>query len=133
MKVKSFVLVSVLACLAVTAAVAQEGHPVIGTWSGEWGPTATQRNNVLIVLSYDTTTISGVLNPGYPDEAPIKVATLDSTKWILRLEADSKDERGNPAKVIVEGKLENLGSPNRTFTGTWTRGNTKGDFKLTRE
>ena len=84
-------------------------------------------------MNYDTTTISGVLNPGYPDEAPLKVATLDSTKWTLHLEADSKDERGNPAKVVIDGKLENLGSPNRTFTGTWTRGNVKGDFKLARE
>jgi hypothetical protein len=84
-------------------------------------------------MSYDTTTISGIINPGYPDEAPLRVATLDSTKWTLHLEADSKDQGGNTVRVIVDGKLENIGSPNRTLTGTWTRGNTKGDFKLTRE
>ena len=61
------------------------------------------------------------------------MGALDSTKWTVHLEADSKDERGNPVKVIVDGKLDNIGSPNRTLTGTWTRGNTKGDFKLTRE
>jgi hypothetical protein len=133
MRAKAFCLVSVLACLMTTGPMAQEGHPLIGTWSGEWRPSATQRNPVLIVMEWKTTTLSGIINPGYADEAPIRVGTLDSTKWTLHLEADSKDERGNPVKVVVDGKLENIGSHNRTMTGTWTRGNTKGDFKLTRE
>jgi len=85
------------------------------------------------VAHHDSAGNSGVINPGYPDEAPIKVGTLDSSKWTLHLEADSKDERGNPVKVIVDGKLENIGSPNRTLTGTWARGNIKGNFKLARE
>ncbi len=84
-------------------------------------------------MEWKTTTLSGVINPGYPDEAKIRVGTLDSTKWMLHLEADSKDERGNVVKVVIDGKLENIGSFNRTLTGTWTRGNVKGDFKLTRE
>ena len=113
--------------------VAQEGHPLIGTWSGEWGPSAKVRNQVLLILEYKSTVISGVINPGEPDEAPLRVATLDSTKWTIHLEADSKDEKGNPVKVTVDGKLENIGSANRTLSGTWIRGNTKGDFKLTRE
>jgi hypothetical protein len=130
---KLFCSVCFLACVLTAAAVAQEGHPLIGTWSGEWGPSASQRNPVLIVMEWKTTTLSGIINPGYPDEAPIRAGTLDSTKWTVHLEADSKDERGNPVKVMVDGKLDNIGSPNRTLTGTWTRGNTKGDFKLTRE
>jgi hypothetical protein len=128
------------ACVTLTtltmiagAAAAQEGHPLIGTWSGDWGPSATERNPVLIVMEWKTTTLSGIINPGYPDEAPIRAGTLDSSKWTLHLEADSKDERGNPVKVIVDGKLENIGSANRTLTGTWTRGNIKGNFKLARE
>ena len=128
-----FAFVCVLACLTIVAPVAQEGHPLIGTWSGEWGPSAKQRNPALIVMEWKTTTLSGIINPGYPDEASIRVGTLDSTKWTLHLEADSKDERGNPVKVVIDGKLENIGSHSRTLTGTWTRGATKGDFKLTRE
>ena len=136
MRAKILCFVCVCACLTITTmtgALAQEGHPLIGTWSGEWGPSATQRNPVLIVMEWKTTTLSGVINPGYPDEAPIRVGTLDSTKWTVHLEADSKDERGNAVKVVVDGKLENIGSLNRTLTGTLTRGNIKGDFKLTRE
>lgn len=132
MRVRVFWVSCVVACLTMTA-VAQEGYPLIGTWSGEWGPSAKQRNPVLIVMDWKTTTLSGVINPGYPDEAKIRVGTLDSTKWMLHLEADSKDERGNLVKVVIDGKLENIGSFNRTLTGTWTLGNVKGDFKLTRE
>jgi len=132
MRAKVCSVVFLLACLGITAA-AQEGFPLIGTWSGEWGPTATQRSPVLIEMAWDGKVISGNLNPGYPDAAPLRVATLDSTKWTVHLEADSKDERGNAVRVVVDGKLENIGSPNRTLTGTWTRGTVKGNFKLTRE
>jgi len=106
---------------------------LIGNWSGEWGTTATQRNPLLIILDWQTTTLSGVINPGEADEASIRVGVLDSTKWTVHLEADSKDARGNPVKVTFEGKLDNIGSANRTLTVTWTRGGAKGDFKLTRE
>ena len=135
MRVRGFAVVGVLVCLtlATAAVVGQEGHPLIGTWSGDWGPSAKVRNPVLIILEWNTTTLSGVINPGEPDEAPIRVGTLDSTNWTLHLEADSKDERGNAVKVVIDGKLENIGSHNRTLTGTWTRGTIKGDFKLTRE
>jgi hypothetical protein len=126
-------IAGVLACIALTTALAQEGHPLIGTWSGEWGPSRTERSPVLVVLEWQTTTLSGVINPGEPDEAPIKVGRLDSTKWTVHLEAEAKDERGNPLPIVVDGKLENIGSHNRTLAGTWTRGKVKGDFRLTRE
>ena len=136
MRAKLVCFVCVLACFTVstiTRAAAQEGHPLIGTWSGDWGPSGTERNPALIVLEWKTTTLSGIINPGYPDEAKIRVGTLDSTKWAVHLEADSKDDRGNPVKIVIDGKLENIGSFNRTLTGTWTRGSVKGNFKLTRE
>jgi hypothetical protein len=131
-RVRVFGLVFFLASLTMTG-MAQEGFPLIGTWSGDWGPTAAQRTQVLIEMAWDGKIISGTINPGYPDAAPLQVATLDSTKWAVHLEADSRDDRGNSVRVIVDGKLENIGSPNRTLSGTWTRGNVKGAFKLTRQ
>ena len=136
MRAKAFCFVCVLACFTIstiTRVAAQEGHPLIGTWSGDWGPSGSERKPALIVLEWKTTTLSGVINPGDADEAKIRVGTLDSTKWAVHLEADSKDDRGNPVKVVIDGKLENIGSFNRTLTGTWTRGSVKGNFKLTRE
>lgn len=52
--------------------IAQEGHPLKGTWLGEWG---AKKNPVFIVLDWNGKEITGTLNPG-PDGAPIKNAVL---------------------------------------------------------
>ena len=39
MRAKAFLLVYLLGCLAFVLPVfAQEGHPLKGTWLGDWGP-----------------------------------------------------------------------------------------------
>lgn len=119
--------------LAAPAAVAQEGHPLVGIWSGDWGPTPDERHPVLIDMSWETTTLSGIINPGFPDAATIRVGTLDSSDWTVHLEADGVDGDGNPVRIVIDGALDDLGSPNRTLSGTWTRDGTQGDFALTRE
>ena len=68
-----------------------------------------------------------------PDDAPIKVGKLDSTKWTVHLEGEGKDASGKPLLIVIDGKLENLGSAKRTLTGTWIRDGVKGTFKITRE
>jgi len=131
MRMRIRCLTCVLACMPIVT-LAQEGHPMVGSWSGEWGPSPNDRMPVLVVLEWKARTITGVINPGYPDEAPIQ-GTLDSSKWFVRLEAASKDERGNPLKVVIEGTLDNIPSHNRTLTGTMSRGDLKAAIKLTRE
>ena len=122
-----------LAASALTGlAIAQEGHPLVGTWSGDWGPTPTHRNQVTIVMNWDGKNIAGIINPG-PDVIPMKVATLDSTRWTVHIEADAKDSAGNPVHFVIDGKLDNILSYKRTLAGTWSHGNVKGDFKLTRD
>jgi hypothetical protein len=122
-----------LACLIVSPVVAQQGHPLAGIWSGDWGPNANNRNPVTIELHWETTTLSGTINPGLPDAAQIRTGTLNSKNWTVRMEAEGKEENGTPFRIVIEGKIDNLGSANRTLTGTWTRNNTRNDFKLTRE
>src|SRR5690606_9411191 len=51
-------------CLA-SAAGAQEGHPLVGTWQGEWGP--NNANFLTLILYWDGKAISGIVNPG-PDQ-----------------------------------------------------------------
>ena len=133
MPTRLFRVVCLLACLMTTAAaLAQEGHPLKGTWLGDWGPAKDNRTQVTIVLDWDGKNISGMINPG-PDSLPIKVATLDSTKWTVHFEADGKDQSGNPVHFVADGKLDNIGSYHRTLTGTWNHGAVKGDFKITRD
>jgi hypothetical protein len=70
-------IVLVAAILAVTASVvAQEGHPLTGTWYGDFGPTRAQRNDLTVVMKWDGSTTTGIVNPG-PNSVPIKTARLD--------------------------------------------------------
>jgi hypothetical protein len=133
MRVKAVIFLCFLAALAITiSAVAQEGHPLTGVWYGDWGPSATHRNQITVVMNWDGKNVTGIVNPG-PDSIPLKVAFLDSTKWMVHIEADAKDEKGAPVRFVADGKLENIGSYNRTIKGTWNHGNVKGDFLLKRD
>jgi hypothetical protein len=128
MRRRLFALGSVLVCLGVAAAgLAQEGHPLTGTWTGDWGPSATQRNHVTLVMNWDGSNVTGTLNPG-PDSAPLAGVFLDVTTWTVRIEADAKD-----GHISAEGKLEDIASPHRKLAGTWRQGTAKGDFRITRD
>jgi hypothetical protein len=121
----------VFLCMAAWS-FAQEGHPLVGTWSGDWGPTPTHRNQVTVVMNWDGKNVTGIINPG-PDVISMKIVTLDSTKWTVHIEADAKDRSGSPVHFVADGKLDNILSYKRTLIGTWSHGNVKGDFKLTRD
>ena len=129
MRIPPFVLV-LCAALALPAA-AQEGHPLSGTWSGDWGAAANARTRVTLVMSWDGKAVTGTINPG-PDAVALGRVTVDYAKWTVRIEAEGKDA-GKPARIVAEGRLDDLGSWHRTLTGTWTQGATKGTFKLTRD
>jgi len=122
------------ACLMTSVSVlAQEGHPLTGTWSGDWGSGPTQRNHVTLVMNWDGKNITGTLFNPAPDSTPLGSVALDVTNWTVRIEADGKDQGGKPVHISAEGKLDDIGSAHRKITGTWTQGSTKGDFRLTRD
>ena len=129
MRRRSFLGLSflVLSGIAV-AAWAQEGHPLTGSWHGEWHPAAGQKIPIFIYMKWNSKTIEGTINPGR-NGVPLKVADLDASKWTVHFEADTKDQK----HIVVDGKLDNIGSYNRTITGTWTEGSMTGDFKITRD
>jgi hypothetical protein len=123
--------VGLLMLLAVAVPVsAQFGHPLKGTWSGDWGPSGGKQTHVLVELNWDGKAITGTVNPG-PNAVAISKATLDA-EWNVHLEADGKDAAGKTAHFVVDGKLENIGSFNRVIAGTWTEGTAKGPIKLVR-
>jgi hypothetical protein len=124
--------ISILACLAITAtASAQFGHPLKGSWSGDWGPNATSRTRVLVDIGWDGKALSVVVNPG-PNAVTLPKTTVDFTTWAVRFEGDGKDTAGTTVHYIIDGKLENLGAYQRYISGTWTQGSAKGAFKITR-
>lgn len=117
--------------LCSASSFAQYGHPLTGSWSGDWGPTKTNRNRVLLDLDWDGKAITGRINPG-PDAVVIQKATLDVATWTVHLESEVKDKAGQSVRYLIEGKLENIGVPNRVISGTWTQGGVKGDFRVVR-
>jgi hypothetical protein len=113
------------ALLAIVAAGlsawAQEGHPLAGTWHGEW-KNGNQTSRVVLFMQWDGKSISGVMNPG-PGAVPLKV-TLEPKDWMVHIEG------GN---TMIDGKIEEIGKYNRKITGTIAQGQSKAELKLTRD
>lgn len=128
---KACYLVGAFIALSLMLGAAQEGHPLTGTWSGDWGPGATQRTHITMVMTWDGKTVSGTINPG-PDAIAVPAIALDVTNWTIRFDADAKSASG-PVRISAEGRLDDIASAHRTITGTWRQGTAKGDFKLTRD
>jgi hypothetical protein len=122
----------VWASLIAVPLLAQEGHPVVGTWHGNWGTSSTSRSDFTVVMDWDGKVISGVVNPGF-ESMVLQNAKLNPKDWTVHFEIDRKHSSGGTVHCVVDGKIDKLGSDRRTLTGTWTCGTEKGDFKLTRD
>jgi hypothetical protein len=113
-------------------AVAQEGHPLKGSWLGEWSGNTVHGDNILLILNWDGKTITGMINPG-TDNMPLTSASLEPNGWVVKLEAEGKDKDGSAVRYVIEGKLENLELPNRSITGTWSSNKGRGAFTASRQ
>ena len=125
------VMSALIALLLAAPALAQFGHPLKGTWSGDWGPAKDNRTRILLELHWDGKALTGAINPG-PKAVPIKKAELSPDTWGVHIEAEGKDAAGAVVRYVIDGKLENIGAYQRILSGTWTEGGTKGDFRLVR-
>jgi len=111
---------------------AQEGHPMSGSWVGDWGPTKDQRTRVVVVMNWNGKELVGSINPG-PNGIPIKVARVDTNEWSLHLEGDGKDAQGKAVAYVIDGTIDDLGTYNRSIVGTCSIGGVKGDISITRQ
>ena len=118
--------------ILLASAAAQEGHPLVGSWHGDRGTGPKARSDVTVVMDWDGTQISGVVNPGFESMA-LQNARLVPKDWSVHFEVESKDRAGKVVRCLVDGKLDRLGSDQRTLAGTWVCGGVKQDFKLTRD
>jgi hypothetical protein len=113
-------------------ALAQEGHPLKGSWLGEWSGNTIHGDNVLLILDWDGQAITGMINPG-TDNIALTKTSLDPNGWVVKLEADAKDKDGSAVHYLIEGRIENLELPNRSITGTWSAGRSRGAFTASRQ
>lgn len=121
-------LATLLTSLAAIAAHAQEGFPLDGTWRGEREGTGNVPVTIVIVMEWDGKKINGIINPG-PKAIPIDNATLIPKDWRVTMAARTAE--GTP--ITFEGTLGELGSYNRTITGTWTEGGRSYRVRMVRE
>ena len=125
------VMSALVALLLAAPALAQFGHPLKGTWSGDWGTTKDNRTRILLELHWDGKAITGTINPG-PKAVAIKKAELNPDTWGVHIEGEGKDAAGAVVRYVIDGKLENIGAYQRILSGSWTEGGKKGDFRLVR-
>jgi hypothetical protein len=125
MRLKTFLAACFLVCTLGVSVFAVQGDPLTGTWAGDWGPTATHRNQVTLELKWDGKALTGNVNPG-PNAIPLKAASFDPATGAIRMEAETVTRRGGAAHYVIEGKVAADGS----MTGSWNHDNTKGDFKI---
>jgi hypothetical protein len=111
---------------------AQEGHPLKGSWLGEWAGNSVHGDNILLILDWDGKAITGMINPG-TDNIPLGRASLEPDGWVVKLEAEGKDKDGSAVRYVIEGKLENLELPNRSINGTWSSNKGRGAFTASRQ
>ncbi len=94
MRKRAFHIGCLLASVIVALpALAQEGHPLTGTWSGDWGPSVTERNHLTLVMEFDGDGVTGLMNPG-PNSIDVDAIALDVTNWTVRIEASWRGRCG---------------------------------------
>jgi hypothetical protein len=116
------IIVSALALGLVSTLSAQEGHPVKGSWIGEWQGNPLG-DSILMVMDWDGKEISGVINPG-TDDLQIDSATLNPDDWTIHIEAGDYE---------IDGTFQRLELPNRSITGTWKSDNDSGNIEVVRQ
>lgn len=119
MRMALYRVAGLMVALAVAVpASAQFGHPLKGTWSGDWGTGKENRTHVLLELNWDGKAITGTINPG-PNGAQMQKASLDPETWAVHLEADGKDASG---KRYVTSSTASWKTSVRTSASSAARG-----------
>ena len=118
----SLVCLILVVALAVPGSLAQS-DPVSGTWSGDWGPSTYDRNDVVLELAWDGSSLKGIVNPG-PNAIELSSASFDPTTGMVKMEADAPSFRGE-IHYTIEGTLDG-----ETITGSWGHDNVNGDFTI---
>ena len=130
MKLRTLGVACLMICFGLTApAVAQQksADPLTGTWSGDWGPSAGDRNVVTVELKWDGKALTGTVNPG-PNATELQKCTFDPKTGAVHMEADAKNRRGAVVHYVIDGIVEV-----NTMPGSSNHDARKGDFKITKK
>ena len=129
MRARTMSVIYLLASFAVASVLMGQSDPLTGTWTGDWGPNARDRNQVSVELKWDGKALTGVVKTANRPEVTLSNSTFDSLTRTVKMQAEARNPRTNEnVTYTIEGKLD--GS---TLTGSWNHDAVKGDFKLTKQ
>ena len=126
------VLFGMMLAVLYQGVFAQHGHPLVGTWSGDWkAADGKTTGRVLVVIKFDADqVISGNIIEN-SIRAPITEATLDPATWTVMLKAEQTEAGGAVTPIEIRGVIENLGSATeRAIVGTWEKGHARSELRL---
>lgn len=129
MKALTYSLIIALVILSACASPASStaaADPLSGRWRGEWGPSPERQTEVVLELKWDGKNLTGTINPGNRP-AEIGKATFNTETKAITMELDVIDIRGEMDHYSITGKVDG-----DRMSGTWTRKNGKGTFKISK-
>lgn len=110
--------------------VAQEGHPLDGTWSGDRIVNGEKVRMLLVMRLQPDQSIESTLIEGGV-RIPVHSIVLEPANWSISMVVDGRSRNGDPVRYNMRGYIENLGSAkDRTIVGKWDNGTISGDFNL---
>jgi len=120
-------LLMLIACLGLSATLlAQTGHPAKGSWSGDYGSSASEMTRMRLLIDSHNGELSGAINPGRR-AIDMSSVVLDAATWGLTIKAPMPE-----GELVMTGTLSNLGSwTNRKFIGSYTLAGKTGNFEFT--
>ena len=131
-------VVVVAAALLAASTSAQEGHPLDGTWYGEY-TTGKQATDITVIMKWDGRSITGLINPG-PSSKPLTSVVMDITPGKPAAQGQGSTNGIPPVfkarfdvdGITFEGTIKNPVAGNRQLIGTWKRGTQSGTFQIRR-
>jgi hypothetical protein len=118
-------LICLAALLVATPLLGLQADPLTGTWSGDWGPNAKDRNQVTVDLKWDGKVLSGVVRTANRQEAQLQKSSFDPATNTVRMATSVQNRSGAAVNYVIEGKLSN-----GVITGSWNHDTVKGDFTI---
>ena len=119
-------LLLVAACSKVTPP-SPSGEPPSGRWTGDYEVGEGRREPIRVDLQWENADLRGTVLAGVRS-LPITKAAFQRDTGAINLEFDAQGNGGQIVHYVIEGKVAG-----DTMTGTWTHGDQRGGFKVTRE
>ena len=88
----------IAALLIALPVFAQFGHPLKGTWSGDWGPTKDKQTHIVLEFQWDGKDITGKINPGPKAVVPEGDARCAELDGAYRSRREKRGRRADPLR-----------------------------------